>query len=218
MSNEAEMEIQRLRDALEASGEGASIDDETIRSAVAGELRGDQTGRLAVEALGSPDAILSWRLARELAADATASEATLAPEPSRTSTSWQRWGLAAAAAIVLAMVGLQTIGPRVPDAEPAFRADADSPIASLLDVDAALPRDAFELAWSGPEGGRYEVTVSTLDLRVLHVARDLEATTLLVPESALAEIAAGEVIVWQVAGRSAAGDPLRSRTFKQRLE
>ena len=135
--------------------------------------------------------------------------------------SWQRWGLAAAAAIVLAIAGLTVLrdqGAIAPSDAPTFRADDGSPIASLLEPEAALPREAFELRWSGPAGARYEVTVTTLDLQVLHVAPDVEASELRVPAEALAGLAAGEAIVWRIAGRGADGARLPARTFTQRLE
>lgn len=204
-----EFEPRRLRDALTRGDATPTVDDERIRRAVAGELSAEETRRLAVEVLDSPESIESWRLARELA-DAP---------PVRPSVSPMRWTLAAAAALVLAVIGVGTLREApLPEDEPVFRAGSDSAIDSRIEAAAPLGRDAFELRWSGPAGARYDVTVTTEDLRVLHVSEDLAATSLLVPADALAAVESGETVVWRVAGRDADGESLAAGTFRQTLE
>ena len=52
-----------------------------------------------------------------------------------------------------------------------FRDAGSYVVESLVKTDETLPRDAFVLRWKpGPEGSRYQVSVTTEDLKLLKTA------------------------------------------------
>lgn len=153
----------------------------------------------------------AWRLAHALGA---MEGARAAERPASRGRTWA--ALAAAAAVTAIAVAVWQFG--TPQAPPGFRTPDRPAIESPLGDGAALPRDAFELRWDGPAGARWRVRVATEDLRVLHESPELEATRYRVPADALAAVPGGARVVWQVRGRTAAGETLPPRTFTARVE
>ena len=105
--------------------------------------------------------------------------------------------------------------------EPAdvYRATRSYVIESRLPADAALAPTAFRLEWTpGPEGSRYEVRVTTDDLRVITTMSDLTAPELVVRPEALSGLAPGTHLLWQVEASLPDGERVMSRTFMTRVE
>ena len=118
---------------------------------------------------------------------------------------WTRpWLAAAAVLLVGAAVGVVfqlTPAPR----DDTFR-DADHyVIEPLVQPDATLPRDAFRLRWTpGPPDSRYQVRVTTEDLRVLTTASDLTVPELVLGSDLLSGLRSRRSRV-VASGRHAAG-------------
>jgi hypothetical protein len=125
-----------------------------------------------------------------------------------------RSAFAAAAAIVLAVVGL-TIAPWRDDTRNAdMRGGADAALRSLVDEKTALARGACLLRWAaGPEGTVYNVEVTDEAMRPLATGRALRSPEFLVPEQALADLPRGDRIVWQVTAVEPDGRRVASHTF-----
>ena len=61
-----------------------------------------------------------------------------------------------------------------------------------MQPDATLPRDAFRLRWTpGPQDSRYQVRVTTEDLRVLTTVSDLTVPELVLDRELLSGVAPG---------------------------
>ena len=78
------------------------------------------------------------------------------------------------------------------------------------------------LRWKpGPEGSRYQVRVTTEDLRVLTTAVDLTAPELTIPREGLSDVAPNTRVLWQVVVALPGGETVsssdlrRPRTMKQ---
>jgi hypothetical protein len=111
---------------------------------------------------------------------------------------WTRPWLAAAA-VLLVGVAAALVVRFSPSSRDTFRDSNHQVIESLVPADAALPRDAFRLRWTpGPQGSRYQVRVTTEDLRVLTTVSDLTGPELVVDRDLLAGVAAGARVLWQV--------------------
>jgi hypothetical protein len=92
-------------------------------------------------------------------------------------------------------------------------------VASLVSDDMPLPRHAFRLQWTpGPDGSRYQVRVTTEDLRELATAADLTAAELIVEPAALATLPDGATVFWQVDVLLPAGERITSPTFAVRVQ
>lgn len=215
-----ENEHERLREAfVEAPPDTRPAkscpDPERIWAAVTGELPPPTFRELAAHAIDCAACSQAWALARDLAAGAEL-------EGGQRAGSWKAWwGLAAAAAAV-AVVALTLQSGRgplpLPREDPSFRAPTEEPVRSLLPPDTVLERNGCLLRWSGPEGARYDLTVSTEDLRVLVRADGLEASEYLVARDKLTAVPAGGRLVWQVEAVLEDGTRLASRSFVQSLE
>ena len=80
-----------------------------------------------------------------------------------------------------------------------FRDQAGYVVRSLVPSETLLSRDAFRLRWTpAPQGSRYQVRVTTEDLRVLATAEDLTVPELLVERERLTGLSAGARVLWQV--------------------
>jgi hypothetical protein len=210
----------RLRRAFTGLAErpGAEVSDdlrERIWLAVSGELppveRRDLVERLAWD----PACAEAWRVAHELW---RASQESIEPAvvPTRT-TRWTSPWLAAAAAVLIATVGVVSLLDRSPIDE--YRTSPGYTVASLVPDEMPLPRDAFRLRWTpGPDGSRYQVRVTTEDLRVLATAADLTVAELVVEPAALASLPDGATVFWQVDVSSPDGERITSRTFVVRVQ
>lgn len=181
---------------------------------LAAERRREVVDRVATD----PAWAEAWRLAVEVYRSAEQEEAgpggsTAASAPG-SGGFWKRFGLLAAAASVLVLIGGGLLVREVLAPGPVYRSPGDETIRSLLSEEVPVSRDALELRWtpSGPES-RYQVTVTTESLRVVAVARDLEGPRFLVPASALADLAEGSKLFWRVTARSREGAEIHSATF-----
>ena len=130
------------------------------------------------------------------------------------------WRITLGAAAALALVAFLTIRQREGrPAEPAYREAAEAGIRSLVPEDAPLSRSGCVLRWAGaPPGTRYDVTVLSDALVVLARGQGLTAPRWQVPEDALAGLAPGATLLWQVEARLPDGGRVASVTFLSRLE
>jgi hypothetical protein len=196
----------------------------TILQAVLGELSVTQNRSVADHAAVCPPCTVAWRLAREYAAEAefegrTAAEADYVPR--RTGLPVLRWLPAAAivAAVTLTMVVLVPWPWKESPAPPVLRSLEYETIESLVPDGSTLPTDGFVLRWTpGPDGARYAVRVT--DRRLDHLAEtaSLDRPEFTVPESALAALAPGSLVLWQVEMILPDGRRLASMTFATRLD
>jgi hypothetical protein len=166
-----------------------------------------------------------WRLARTMQEQEAA--AAVAPAPLRFAPRQHRlrnFGLAAAAALALAVVGVQWLEkPGGPAADPAeYREGQQAAIHSRVAEGRALPRERFVLEWTAPTSATsatsataatYGVEVSTEDLRVVASAEGLHAPQYQVPASALRDLPAGARLLWKVEAEIPEGGHVSSPTF-----
>ncbi|TVQ90281.1 MAG: hypothetical protein EA397_13060 [Deltaproteobacteria bacterium] len=146
----------------------------------------------------------------ELGVRSDAPDAEVIPLLRRPSTWVGAAGLAVAALALLAI--LPALQPHAPDAPTLYRATKGTPIELLTPADQALPRDAFELIWSIPNGDElsFDVVITDEDLGVIHSARDLQADRLRVPPAALSDLNPGTRLLWRVTARDVSGDKVGS--------
>jgi hypothetical protein len=127
-----------------------------------------------------------------------------------------RWLAAAAALLVATTVGIVLLFDRPPADE--YRTPPGYTVASLVPDDVPLSRDAFRLRWTpGPDGSRYQVRVTTEDLRVLATAADLTVAELVVEPAAFASLPDGATVFWQVDVSLPTGERNSSPAFAVRL-
>ena len=212
---------------------------ERFWAAVHGELPADEVRQMATHTATCTSCAEAWRLALHLGeeagtlpsieegtastAEATTEKPTTEKPQGRVLSMAHRFrrqlaplaGLAAAAALLL-MVALPDQTP--PDGPPEYRQGEEEAIRSLLAEQEPQPRGALRLRWSGPEGARYSLLVTTQDLTVIAEVTDLENTEYLVPEASLASVAAGTTLLWQVEATLPDGSHQNSTSFEVRLE
>ena len=210
------MRDEALRAAFQALGESASgtcseEDVERIWRAVSGDLTAAER-RALVERMATDRALAeAWRVATELwsASQERSGVEAVSPPGWTSSLKW----LAAAAALVMAVTGAVVLWRAQPGGD-VLRDQTPVAIQSLVPADGALPRDAFRLRWTGgPEGSRYEVRVTTEDLRLLTTAAGLTAPELVVTPAQLMGVAPGGRVLWQVDAVLPDGARLASPTF-----
>jgi hypothetical protein len=158
-----------------------------------------------------------WRLARTMQEQEAATAA--APAPLRFAPRQHRlrtFGLAAAAALALAVVGVQWLerpgGPTTAE----YREGQQATIQSRVAEGRALPRERFVLEWTAPAAAKtatYGVEVSTEDLRVVASAEGLRTPRYQVPASALQDLPAGARLLWKVEAELPEGGHVSSPTF-----
>lgn len=215
---------QRLAEAFRALGDthGTEVPEdlrERIWLAVSGALSPEERRELVDRTAADPECAEAWRVASELwrASQASAVGGAAAAAPGR-ATRWATGWLGAAAALLLAStIGVVSLLNRPSDDE--FRASSGFVVESLVAADTALPRNAFRLRWTpGPEGSRYQVRVTTEDLKVLATAPDLTAPEFTVEPGVLAGLSSGARVFWQVDVSLPNGERRTSSTFITRLE
>jgi hypothetical protein len=181
-----------------------------------GDLPDDAFGRLVDHAGGCAQCSLMSRVAREMVLRLEPRRYRGAP---RTSPWLARGLFAAAAAALVAVVGL-SVGPwrgGVQDSE--VRTQAEEPLSSLVDESRPLPRSGGVLRWTpGPAGTRYQVEVTDEALRPLASGRGLGTPEFAVPADALTALPPGARVVWQVQAILPDGRRIASPTFFQALE
>lgn len=212
---------EELKDAFAALSEGAVPRDdcpppERLWDTLQGELSDDERRDVVDHLASCPTCAEAWRLARELVPDASQ------PLARRGYTRfWQHPVLAAAAAGGLLLVGIGIYRASISgsEPEPGFRTGAQDEIRSLLPEAEPLSRDNCVLRWtSGPDGTRYDLQVTTEDLKTVITARSLEAPEFRIPEENLMDVEAGGKLLWQVRAILPDGERLDSRTFVSVLQ
>lgn len=200
--NSADETSRRLQRAFAATGWDAAPGDECpsaerVWMAVRGELPHLETSHIILHTATCAACAAAWRLAHSTGADAPR-------EPHAAAPAWRSvwvWGpgLAAAALLVTGLLGDLPLRLRESPAPVSYREGAEAAIQSLLPDGAELPRDALVLRWSpGPPGSRYNVRVMTEDLSWIAGAWSIDSTQYQVPAEAVAALAAGAKLLWQV--------------------
>ncbi len=118
--------------------------------------------------------------------------------------------LAAVAALLVLAVGI-TYMIRTPE-------PSDVPgqrgVPRILE-DGVLPKDDFRLRWTaGPDGSRYDVVLTTVDLQPVAEARGLQTPEYRVPPERLAAVTAGTPLLFRVVAHTPDGTRLSSRTVQ----
>jgi len=211
---------ESLREAFQAlgetsSGELSAEDRERIWRAVSGDLPASERRDLVDRTASNPALAEAWRVAQELWRDA--------PQPIPAATGgarfWTRSWLAAAAVLFIG-IAAGLVFQLSPPSRDTFRDPDHYVIEPLVQPDATLPRDAFRLRWTpGPQDSRYQVRVTTEDLRVLTAVSELTVPELVLDRELLSGVASGARVLWQVdvtlPGREGI---VTSRTFIVRVQ
>lgn len=212
-----EGELARLRRAFASLSQPAPAPDacpapEMIWAAVRGELPPAQARTVVEHMAACPSCAEDWRLAVALQRPETASKVIQASERFSMGRRLRNWGLAAAAVLALAVVGVQMLPG--PGDQPTYRGDGAT-IQSLVEGGEPLSRQRFLLQWSALEtpGATYDVEVSTEDLRVIASGDDLREPRFLVPAHVLAGLPPGTRLLWKVDAELPQGGHVTSTTF-----
>ncbi len=209
----------RLKDAfrdLAATSPARCSDDDLDRvwRAVSGDLPAEERRSMIARVAVDPAYAEAWRVAHELQQARRGDlPATALLEPRSWSPAWL--GLAAA---LVAGVGFGIFQIQRTPANN-FRTQAPYAVESPMASDTALPRDAFVLRWTpGPEGSRYQLRVTTEDLRVIATVSDISAPEYRVPADSLSTVPAGSRVFWQVVASMPNGERISSPTFVVRAQ
>jgi hypothetical protein len=212
---------ERMAEAFQALGDapGAEVPEELrerIWLAVSGELPPEERRELVERTVTDPAYAEAWRIANEMWRASQASSADSTGAARGPAARWAQW-LAAAAVLLLGTIGV--VYYVTPPSGDEFRTQSTAGVRSLVPVDAPVPRGAFRLRWTpGPQGSRYQVRVTTEDLRVLATAADLTEPAFTVDPALLAGLREGASVLWQVDVSLPSGGRLTSPTFITRLE
>lgn len=213
---------ETLRAAFQGLGDAnrdecSSGDIDRIWRAMDGTLETNERRELIDRLATEPALAEAWRVAHELHA-VSGVDADTRAAARRPVAGWRR-GWLAAAAVVLAGVSAVFVFQRARPADQTFRAGDGYAVESLIDADAALPRNEFRLRWTpGPPDTRYQVRVTTEDLQVLTIAADLPVAEFVAPSDTLAPVASGNRVLWQVDARLPGGERISSSTFTTRVQ
>ena len=204
--------------ALAATSADECSDDEIDRiwRAASGELDAEARRDLVDRMATSPAAAEAWRVAQAMR-DAQGYPALPVVE---TRHSWSPTWIGLAAALVLTIgLGLFQLNRSTTQPADVYRDQAaPTTVESLVPSDSTLPRDAFLLRWSpGPAGSRYQLRVTTDDLRVLTTVADVNTPELTIPAAALDSVAPGARVLWQVVTTLPSGQTVSSPTFVVRV-
>jgi hypothetical protein len=208
-----EWDEARLREAFRALSEtegGGEVDAQQVWRAVAGELPPEERLEVIDKVALEPGYAEAWRLATELFEASGGSIAAHTASRRRAQTfSLSPYVLAAAAVLFVGFIGVlvsRNLAPR----EPVYRGELVAPLAG---AEESLPRDAFRLRWQAPEGARFDVRVTTEDLRVLDTASGLTTPEHTVPAEMLEGLESGAKVFWQVEATLPDGSTIQSGTF-----
>ncbi|MBL4685169.1 MAG: hypothetical protein JKY37_11310 [Nannocystaceae bacterium] len=194
-------------------------DPSRIWAAVQGELPPNEAQEVIDAALLDPETYAELRLAlamtQELAQDQPA--ATVAPKR-KSRVAWYAPVLALAAALV----AIWSLRPR-PDPVPtgpgsSYRESTHAAVETALPPGGTLPRTAFLLKWQAVVGGRYTVSVSTEDAKLITHVQGLRTPNFQVPEQSLADLPSGAKVLWRVEVIRTDGSRDKSATFVAVLE
>lgn len=211
----------RLKETFQALGETSQRElspeeIDRVWRAVSGELPAEARRDLVDRMAGDPALAEAWRSAQELSRAAAAGAAREERVPWR--AAWRASWLAAAA-VLIAGIGIAIVYQRSSLRDDTFRDPGHYVVESLVQPDVTLPRDAFRLRWTpGPPDTRYQVTVTTEDLRVLATIQGLTAPELTLDGRRLSDVAPGARVLWQVMAALPGGESVASRTFVARVQ
>jgi hypothetical protein len=223
---------QAFQDLAGTPGPGCSGEDlARIWSAVRGELEADERHAIVERLAADPALAEAWRVAHALAAELSPETdvrqvAAGDSEPRLRSwrlplrlASWRPSPRLAIAAVLVLGVSIAVLTSRNDSGPAVFRDAGGWTAQSLLAPDAALPRSAFRLRWTAaPEGARYQVRVTTEDLRLLATVADLTTVEVTIDAGQLAALPSGARVLWQVETTFPDGERTRSSTFVTRIE
>ena len=213
-----EGELAKLRRAFASVSQAEPVpaacpSPEQIWGAVRGELSPGEIRQIVEHTAACASCAEDWRLAVALQKPVGASNVVHATERFSAGRRFRNWGLAAAAALAVAVVGIRWQQNMI-DEQAVYRQGEQATIQSLVEEGRPLPRNEFLLRWSAPQGATYDVEVSTEDLRVVASADDLREPQFLVPASALAGLPPGTRLLWTVDAELPQGGQMRSeQTF-----
>lgn len=213
-------EITRLRQAFAAPAEASwkpagCPEPDRIWEAVRGELPPDEVRDIVEHVAACSSCAEDWRIAMTFEEETRRAEQPgddargLRPAASR----FRPWMAAAAAALVLTVVGIQ-LRPVKP---PVYRSGEGAAVVTLDKASAS--RESFVLAWKPVEDAEsYELLVTTTDLRTIADPKGLTATQYPIPESALADLSSGTPLHWRVTVVFPDGSRRQSATATTTLE
>jgi hypothetical protein len=215
---------ERLRAAFQSLGDTAreqpSPEDlDNVWRAASGDLPAEQRRELVDRMSTDPSLAESWRVAHELhRGTAEGPGSRHAPDPRQARWRIQPWVAVAALVVLATGVGIVVQRARSVD-DSTLRGARGIQVESLVPPDATLPREAFRLRWTpGPAGSRYDVRVTTDDLRLLTTAMDLTQPEFVVTVDALATLPPRTRVLWQVDTKAPAGGTIPSPTFVVRVQ
>jgi hypothetical protein len=170
----------------------------------------DHTGRC-------PSCAEDWRLARFVGRRAEETGGDLAGGRRR-AMGRRRWLAAAAAVLVAILGGVGLHLSQTEDRELVLRDQPGEMIESLTPEDRPLPREHATLRWTGPEGARYTLVVTTARVRVVARTEGLTESSYTLPVSAVAGLDPGTDLLWHVEALLPDGSRVTSKTFRVRIE
>jgi hypothetical protein len=204
-----------FRDLADTSSARCTEEDlDQVWRAVSGDLPPETRRAMVARIAVDPAYAEAWRVAHELQ---QAHRGDLPASALVTPRSWSPAWLGLAAALLVG-VGITLFQiPRQP--ENTFRTQAPYAVESPIPSDASLARDAFVLRWTpGPEGSRYQLRLTTEDLRVVAAASDIGTPEYRVPADSLSNLPAGSRLFWQVVVSMPNGERISSPTFVVRVQ
>ena len=214
ISNEPRVDDLRLALTCEAEGTVSTDDVELVQRAVAGELGEDEFESLLDRLHLDPALAEAWRTAVVIRDELTSQDEGCPPAGRG---HW--YGVMALAAVLLLAVAVPSLVKWRIDRTPAMRETPRPAIETALEDGAALPRDAFDLAWRvSADHGLFRIKVLNADLKPLHQADEIQNSELRVPAQALTGLEPGSTVLWWVETTGPSGHRLRSPTFVQTLE
>ena len=210
----------RLREAFQALSESEGVGEKEVDTlqvwkAVAGELGPEERLEVIDKVALDPGYAEAWRLATELfeaSGGSTAAPSNARPRVHAIPKS--AYILATAAALLVGFIGVMVSRSFAPK-EPIYRGGVIIPVTG---AEESLPRDGFRLRWQAPEGARFDVRVTTEDLRILDTASGLTSREYTVPAEKLGGLPAGAKIFWQVEATLVDGTVVQSGTFIAELK
>jgi len=211
-----EPRVDDLRLALidDVTGTASPGDVELVQRAIEGEL-GDAELESLIDRLHFEPALAeAWRMAVVVRNELAGRSRFKRP------AGMGRWfavvGLAATVVLAVAIPSLlHWRGER----DSVMRESPRSSITSLIEDGAALPREAFDLAWrASGDHGVFRVHVLDSDLKVLHDEASVQNPELRVPAAALADLDPDSTVLWWVETTGPSDLRLRSPTFVQLVQ
>jgi hypothetical protein len=215
--NEVPDDVVRMRELLRdraVAGGGDPVAPERLMRLLDGELSPEEAKALADRIAGEPELALELRITAALREQRDA-EAANAPAPATARSRRPLWTALGAVAAALAVFWLTRPPQLDPVESTEIRAAALDPSLRPVASGGSLPRDAFELKWTGgPLGATFEVFVTTPDLVSVYRAYDLSSPRVVVPARALQAQPSGARLLWRVIAVSPNGRRASSAAFE----